>query len=282
MSPELTVSLQPPAQAKAALAEAWQRLTRLLAGQGSLLVAFSGGVDSSLLLAAARAALGDEVKAALCLGPFTPDWEVEAARGLAHSLGVELLEIDAAELSDARIAENGPQRCYWCKRRRLTHLLHLAQELGLAAVAEGSQQDDAREDRPGAKAVAELGVLSPLAQAGLDKTMVRELSRAWNLSTADSPAAACLASRVPWGAPLNNETLTRIGQAEALLREILPECALRVRDHFPLARIELAPGLMARAAAEPLRGRVLQAVKAAGYEQVCLDLAGYRSGGANS
>ncbi|KMY66138.1 hypothetical protein AAU61_19090 [Desulfocarbo indianensis] len=274
--------MQPPPRVEAALAAAWQRLASLLAAQGSLLVAFSGGVDSSLLVAAARAALGDQVKAALCLGPFTPDWEVEAARGLAHALGVELLEIDAAELSDPRIAENGPQRCYWCKRRRLMLLIHLAQELGLTAVAEGSQLDDAKEDRPGAKAVAELGVLSPLAQAGLDKTMVRELSRAWNLPTADSPAAACLASRVPWGAPLSSATLTRVGQAEALLREILPKSPLRVRDHFPLARIELLPGLLARAAAEPLRGRIVEAVKAAGYEQVCLDLAGYRSGGANS
>jgi uncharacterized protein len=256
-------------------------LTQDLAGRGSLLVAFSGGVDSSLLLAAAKAALGEAVKAVLCLGPFTPDWEVEAARSLARAIGVELLEVDAGELSDTDIAENGPQRCYFCKRRRLMLLIHMAQELGLAFVAEGSQVDDASQDRPGSKAVAELGVLSPLAAAGLDKKAVRELSSALGLATAQAPAAACLASRVPWGVPLDREALTRIGGAEALLRELFPGATLRVRDHFPLARLELPPNLIAQAAAQPLRGRIAAAVQSVGYEHVCLDLMGYRTGGAN-
>ncbi len=281
MSPEPTISLELAPGLSTELAQAWHRLTDDLASNSSLLVAFSGGVDSSLLLAAAKAALGEEVKAALCLGPFTPDWEVEAARSLAQALGVELLEVDAAELSDPNIAENGPQRCYWCKRRRLMLLLHMAQERGLASVAEGSQVDDAGQDRPGSKAVAELGVLSPLAAAGLDKAAVRKLSAALGLPTAQVPAAACFASRVPWGTPLSRDVLTRIGKAEALLRELLPGATLRVRDHYPLARLELSPEIIARAASEPLRGRIATAVQSAGYEHICLDLMGYRTGGAN-
>jgi uncharacterized protein len=282
LSPASDISLEPDPGISPKLSQAWQRLTGDLAGCGSLLLAFSGGVDSSLLLAAAKAALGDKVKAALCLGPFTPEWEVASARSLARALGVELLEVDADELSDANIADNGPQRCYWCKRRRLMLLLHMAQEMGLAHVAEGSQMDDAGQDRPGSKAVAELGVLSPLADAGLDKAMVRELSAALNLPSAQAPAAACLASRVPWGISLNPELLARIGRAEAALRPLLPGAALlRVRDHYPLARLELSPEIISTAAAEPLRGRIVSAVQSAGYDQVCLDLAGYRTGGAN-
>ncbi len=281
MSSSLNLSLDPPPGLGPELAQAWRRLTHDLSSRGTLLVAFSGGVDSSLLLAAAKAALGGSVKAALCLGPFTPDWEVEAARSLARDLGVELLEVDAGELGDPNIAENGPQRCYWCKRRRLMLLIHMAQELGFAFVAEGSQADDAGQDRPGSRAVAELSVLSPLAAAGLGKAGVRELSSALGLATAQAPAAACLASRVPWGIALSQQMLTRIGGAEALLRALFPDATLRVRDHFPLARVELPANLIARAAAEPLRGRIVAAVQSVGYENVCLDLMGYRMGGAN-
>jgi uncharacterized protein len=281
LSPSLNMPLEPPPGWAPELAQAWKRLIGELASRGSLLVAFSGGVDSSLLLAGAKAALGDAVKAVLCLGHFTPDWEVEAARSLARDLGVELLEVDAGELNDPDIANNGPQRCYFCKRRRLMLLIHMAQELGLEHVAEGSQMDDASQDRPGAKAVAELGVLSPLAAAGLDKKAVRGLSSLLGLATAQAPAAACLASRVPLGSPLNRETLTRIGGAEALLRGLFPGATLRVRDHYPLARLELPPNLIAKAAAEPLRGRIAAAVQSVGYENICLDLQGYRTGGAN-
>lgn len=261
------------------LAAAWRRLVEELDSCGSLLVAFSGGVDSALLLAAARRVLGERVQAALCTGPFTPPWEVERARRLARELGVELVERDLGELEQPQIAANTPERCYHCKRLRLEALLELARERGLAAVAEGSQLDDAGEDRPGSRAVKELGVLSPLARAGLDKAVVRGLSRALGLITAEVPSAACLASRVPYGVPLSAAVLERIARAEDALRRWFSGC-LRVRDHFPLARVELEPGDLARASAEPLRSQVVAALKAAGYGQVCLDLEGYRSGGA--
>lgn len=260
------------------LAKAWQRLTERLQGLDSLLVAFSGGVDSSLLLAAAQRVLGDRVQAGLCLGSFTPPWEAARARALAAHLGVKLHEMDACELDDPDIVRNDPQRCYHCKRLRLGRLKELAQELGLAAVAEGSQADDAQDFRPGERAVKELGLISPLAEAGLGKAEVRALSRALGLPTAELPAAACLASRVPWGTELSQEALARIGRAEAGLRSLL-KSNLRVRDHYPVARLELAPQELASAVGEPLRGEIVRVVKAAGYDYVALDLEGYRMGG---
>lgn len=250
-------------------------MLKLLQAQGSLLVAFSGGVDSSLLLAAAKSALGDQVKAGLCLGAFTPPWEIEAARQVAQRLGVELIELDARELQDPDISANPPDRCYFCKLRRMTLLKEQAQRLGFAAVAEGSQIDDAHGHRPGARALAELGVLSPLAQAGLSKHQVRELSRALGLSTADTPSGACLATRITYGTPLSAQALARVGQAEGALRDLLFG-QLRLRDEFPMARLELAPTLMAKAIESPLRERIVEAVLAAGYERVVLDLGGYR------
>ena len=253
----------------------WQRLLELLRGHGSLLVAFSGGADSSLLLAAAVQALGEAVTAGLCLGPLTPPWEVAAARALAAGLGVELLEIDPEDLGDPDIAANGPERCYFCKRRRLGLLQDQAARLGLAGVAEGSQLDDAGGHRPGARAVAELGVASPLAQAGLHKAEVRALGRALGLAAADAPAGACLATRLPFGTPLTRQALQRVAAAEGAVRGLLGG-QVRVRDHFPLARLELDPAAMARAVQDKTRRRILAALIAAGYDRVTLDLAGYR------
>ncbi|MCB2189237.1 MAG: ATP-dependent sacrificial sulfur transferase LarE [Deltaproteobacteria bacterium] len=261
------------------LAAAWAALRDRLANLDSLLVAFSGGVDSGLLLAAAARVLGPRVTAALCTGPFTPPWEAARARGMARELGVELLELDAGELAQPALAANLADRCYLCKRRRLELLVEEAQRRGIAAVAEGSQADDRAADRPGSRAVAELGVLSPLREAGLDKARVRALSQALDLPTAAAPAAACLATRIPTGTPLTAEALARVARAEAAAREVLGEVRLRVRDHFPLARLELDPELLALAVSPALRDRLKEGLVAAGYRWACLDLAGYHSGG---
>ena len=262
----------------APLAAKWRDLLARLGDQESLLVAFSGGVDSALLLTAARLALGERVRAATCLGAFTAPWEAARARELAKELGVTLHERDAGELDDPQVRANDPQRCYYCKRLRFRSLAELAQELGLAALAEGSQTDDEQDYRPGMRAKEELGVLSPLAEAGLGKEEVRALSRALGLPTAELPAAACLASRVPYGTPLSAGVLQRIAQAEGALRPLL-RGNFRVRDHFPVARLELSPGDMDLAADRSFRNRIVEAIKAAGYDYATLDLEGYRMGG---
>lgn len=260
------------------LRPAWERLLARLRQAAPLAVAFSGGVDSSLLLAAATAALGPGVAAVLCVGPFTAPWEARRARELAARLGAELTELDAGELDQPAIVANDPQRCYHCKRLRLGRLVELARERGLASVVEGSQADDLAERRPGSRAVRELGVLSPLAEAGLDKAAVRALSQALALPTAAIPSAACLATRVPAGVALTRPALERIARGEAALRRFI-DGQLRLRDHFPLARLELETRTLPTAAAEPWRTAIINALAPLGYRQVCLDLAGYRLSG---
>lgn len=262
----------------APLAGRWQDLLDDLASLDSLMVAFSGGVDSTLVLAAASLALGDRVQAALCLGPFTPPWEVERARQLAQEFGVVLHELDADELEYPDIVKNDPERCYFCKDMRLGKLKEFTAGLGLAAVADGGQIDDEDDYRPGHRAVKAHGVISPLSRAGMGKEDVRVLSRSLGLVTAELPPAACFASRVPWGTPLTLENLARVGRAEATLRGIIGG-NFRVRDHYPIARLELPPELLEKAATEPLRSQLVEAVKEAGYDYVALDLEGYRMGG---
>ncbi len=266
--------MDPASRIPPKLQKPWQRLQEELVRLESALVAFSGGVDSSLLLAAACQALPGRIKAVTCAGPFTPPWELERARRLARSLGVKYLEVDPGDLQDPEIRANDPLRCYYCKRRRLMLMTHMAQDEGYQAVVEGSQLDDAGEERPGHRAVEELGVKSPLMAAGLDKETVRALSRALGLESADTPPGACLATRVPTGTPLTPAALERVARAEGGVRELVSG-QVRVRDHWPLARIELDPGGIAPAAAQPLRGRILEVVREAGYSQICLDLAGY-------
>ncbi|HET9649002.1 MAG TPA: ATP-dependent sacrificial sulfur transferase LarE, partial [Microlunatus sp.] len=243
-------------------------------------VAFSGGVDSSVLLALAARVLGESrVLAILGISPSLAASERRAAHDVAAAIGVEVVEIATYEGDRPEYRANGADRCYFCKDELFTRIADgVAAEHGLAAVAYGENADDARRpDRPGAAAATDHQVLRPLADADLDKSAVRTLARAWNLPSADKPAAPCLASRIPHGDEVTPQKLHQIDQAEEALRQ-LGFTEFRVRHHGEIARLELPGEDLLRAVAEPLRGRVQQAVRAAGFRYAVVDLAGLQSG----
>jgi len=242
------------------------------------LVAFSGGVDSTFLLAAARQALGDRLLAVTARSPSVPQAELDEAVALAERLGVRHRIIDTDEFADPTFRSNPPDRCYHCKKILFGSLVDLARAEGLEAVIEGSNADDADDYRPGSRAIAELGVLSPMAAVGMTKDEIRAHSRELDLPTWSKPAMACLASRVPYGEELTEERMGRIERAEAAVRG-LGFAQVRVRDHGELARIEVAPDAidsLVRARAD-----VAAALHDAGYTYVSIDLDGYRTGAMN-
>jgi len=252
-----------------------------LRAAGSVLVAFSGGADSAFLLAAAVRALGGErVAAATAVSASLPAGELAEAREFAADLGVRHLTAGTREMERAGYRANAGDRCFFCKAELLDVLAPLAARLGLAAVATGTNADDARAGfRPGIRAAAERGARTPLLDAGLTKPQVRDASRAWGLRTADKPAAACLSSRIAYGVPITPARLARVDAAEAALRRSLTEAGhavrdLRVRDLGEgRARVELDVELVAAAAAH------LAAIP--GFDDVAIDPRGFRSGSMN-
>jgi pyridinium-3,5-biscarboxylic acid mononucleotide sulfurtransferase len=244
-------------------------------------VAFSGGVDSSVLLAAAVRILGaGNVTAILGVSPSLPAEERQAAHEVARFVGASVVEVQTHEGDRPEYRANGPDRCFHCKDELFTRVAdEVVDAHELDAVAYGENADDAaRPDRPGERAATNHRVLRPLAAAGLDKAAVRRLAHAWGLPCADKPAAPCLASRIPHGEEVTPEKLAQVEAAESALRGLgLPD--LRVRHHGDIARIELLADDLARAAAEPLRSQVRRAVLAAGFRYAALDLGGIQSGG---
>ena len=256
-----------------------------LAALGSVLVAFSGGADSALLLAEAADVLGpDRVAAATAVSASLPASELAAARELAAGLGVRHLTPSTHELGRAGYVANAGDRCYFCKSELLDVLVPLAAELGLAQVATGTNADDAAAGfRPGIRAASERGAVTPLLDAALTKAQVRTLSRARGLQTWDKPAAACLSSRIAFGVPVTAERLERVERAEAALRAVLTTARiavrdLRVRDLGQAARIEVDAAAASAVAACPA---ALRSVTEAGFERVEVDQAGFRSGSMN-
>lgn len=261
------------------LQEKTSKLKSILAEMEGCVIGFSGGVDSTLLFAVAAEVLGERALAVTATSETYPERERREAEQLAGRIGGRHRVIVSEELDIPEFKDNPRNRCYYCKHELFAKLRAIADQEGLECVLDGTNIDDRGDHRPGRQAAAEIGVRSPLEEAGFTKQEIRELSRAMDLPTWDKPAFACLSSRFPYGTAITRERVSRVGEAEESLRE-LGFRVLRVRYHDSVARLELGPEEFARACGE-LRDEVVRRVKQAGFTFVALDLQGYRTGAMN-
>jgi pyridinium-3,5-biscarboxylic acid mononucleotide sulfurtransferase len=258
-----------------------QKLKEIFRTMGKVLVAYSGGVDSTLLLKVAQETLGESnVLAVTALSPLYPERELAGAKKVIQTIGGRHLLIESNELEIEGFSKNPPNRCYYCKRKLFEELLNLAREESIPFIVEGSTLDDEKDHRPGKRAIQELGIRSPLKEALFTKADVRELSNALGLPTWDKPSFACLASRFPYEEEITIEGLRMVNQAEDFLFG-LGFKQVRVRHYQNLARIEIFPEEMDRLMEGSLREKVVSHLKAIGYKYVTLDLQGFRSGSMN-
>jgi pyridinium-3,5-biscarboxylic acid mononucleotide sulfurtransferase len=269
-----TTTNDPSLVAKAA------RLRELLASYRSVLIAFSGGVDSAYLAIAAHAALGERALAVTADSPSYPDTHRQLALTVARDFGFAHEIIRTAELERPEYRANPANRCYYCKDELYSHLAGIARERGFAVVVDGNNADDRGDYRPGRQAAREHGVESPLDAADLTKEDIRELARAAGLESWNEPASACLSSRIPYGSEVTDERLRQIERAEQVVRD-LGFRIFRVRHHDTVARLEIARTEMPRALDPDVNTRLVSSLKALGYQYVSLDLQGYRLGSLN-
>ena len=246
----------------------------------SVIVAYSGGVDSAFLAAIANEVLGDKAIAVTAVSPSLAPSELEEAKTLASELGLNFITLNTKEVEREDYLANNPDRCFFCKDELYSHLIRYAEEEGYKFVLNGTNKDDLGDYRPGIEAAKQYGVLSPMVDVNLTKDEIRLLSKDMDLNTWDKPAQACLSSRIPYGTTVTVEALTKIAKAEHFLRTKGFK-QLRVRHHDTIARIEMEPTDFQDLISEPLRTEITEAFKDFGYSYVTLDMDGFRSGSLN-
>lgn len=264
----------------AALTRKHEHLQEILREMGTVLIAFSGGADSALLLRVAHDTLGPNAAGAIAVSETIPREEIEDAASLAEEIGVTLHTVQTEEMLNASFRANAEDRCYHCKDELFTRLAPLAQQLGLRWLAYGVNVDDLGDFRPGQRAAAEWGARGPLQEAGLTKPEIRALSRQLGLRTWNKPAMACLSSRIPHGTPIDLAAIRRVEEAERALRQA-GFTQLRVRAHDAIARIEVPVEDLPRLLDPETRLRVTARLHEIGFRYVTLDLEGFRSGSMN-
>ena len=268
------LSLKPTLQGK------YEALQSLFQQMGSVVIAFSGGVDSTLVLKVGFDTLGPRTKAVTAISPTFPSLEVEEVKRLCAAIGVPLQFVETDQLQIDAFVKNDATRCFHCKTDLYRLLSTLRDAVGFQTIVDGTNVDDLGEDRPGINAARQLGVRSPLVETGFNKADIRELAKGLGLANWSKPAAACLSSRITRGLPITKAYLSRVERAEAFL-VAQGVTQVRVRLHGDLARIEIAPSQMSILTQEPVRSRLVEEFKKLGFQTVTLDLEGYRAGGGN-
>jgi uncharacterized protein len=259
----------------------WDRLRTLLRGMNCAVLAYSGGVDSSLLLRATSEVMGPRLIAVTAVSETYPPGELESAKEFARTLGVTHRILRTQELESEEFARNSPERCYFCKKELYGKLKKIAETEGISCILDGSNTDDLDDYRPGRKAAEEFSVRSPLVETGLSKSDVRELARFLNLPVWNKPSLACFSSRIPYGTRITPDIIETIKTAEDHLR-VLGFRQVRVRHHGDIARIEIDREAFGQIISSDAVEKITAALKGLGYVYVCLDLEGYRTGSMNA